>query len=79
MTEVSIVRVYGDDWDGVFANGKLVVQGHSVNLADVVLYLVDIGPVKIVSYKVAIADEEWLESYGSFPDNLNDVMMCNDE
>ena len=75
MSEIDFVFVYGDDWEGLYANGRLVLEGHSIYFADVISYLLDdkVGPYQIRSYDSRPADWEWLEERGSLPKLLSKV------
>lgn len=79
VTELSLVRVYSEDWDGLYANGALVTEGHKVHLGDFVMWLAEQGPVQITGYSTAIADEEWICDQGRLPEKLIDVKMAPDE
>lgn len=68
MSEIDFVFVYSDDWEGLYANGHLVLEGHSIYFADVIAYLRDnVGPCQIRSYDSRPADWEWLEERGRLP------------
>jgi len=58
VQEIKLVEVYADDWAGMYANGELINEGHSLRLCDMIEWLCDRGrlPVKLadVSY-----DEDW--------------------
>lgn len=56
----------GDDWEGVYINGKLVTEGHHVRI-DELLQLLGIDGGQIY------ADDAWLAEQGSLPENLEDV------
>jgi hypothetical protein len=62
--EVTIVN--GDDWVGLYVNGKIVVQGHSLTPHEI-LGAVDIIPKEINP------DMEWLDNIGHLPENLSEV------
>ena len=74
---VSLVRIYADDWDGLYADGKLIIEGHNVHLTDFVHWLQETGPVEIVDYDCHEADAEWLEGRGRLPQNLYDVGLAD--
>jgi len=63
-----IVFVSGDDWVGIYVNGKLVVQDHSLN------------PIEVLNaieadFEYVYPDQEWLETEGQFPDDLKNVKL----
>ena len=61
-----IVFVGADDWAGMFIDGKLVAEGHSVE-SDTALTALGI------EFEEKWADDEWLETLGRFPQDLKDV------
>ncbi len=61
-----LTRVYCEDWEGVYLDGVLVAQGHSVDISDVAAAL---G----VEYQSVEADSDWLEDEGELPESLSDV------
>jgi hypothetical protein len=62
----SITVVRGDDWAGLYLNGKLVQEGHRVRTEDIFEHL-DIQATYITP------DQQWLEDRGSLPVDLNEV------
>lgn len=66
MKKKKIVIVSGDDWEGLYIDGKIVDQGHRLRLEEV---------LRLLGFDVDCkeADNEWLEQYGNLPDKLKDV------
>lgn len=64
MRDIVIVR--GDDWDGLFADGELLLEGHSLDARQV---LEALG----IPVRSLIVNEEWMESMGRFPERLEEV------
>ena len=64
--EVTIV--YGDDWEGLYVDGKLVAQNHSVSA---------ISALESLGFSVnqKEVDYAWLLDEGNLPDSLSDVKM----
>lgn len=56
----------GDDWEGIYLDGKLLAQGHSVSAEDILLALGH-------KVKYEMTEEGWLEDQGYLPDNIQDV------
>lgn len=61
------VYVDGDDWNGLYEDGKLIWQGHSTHPQEL-LELVGID----VDFKEA--DGDWLCERGHLPEELEDVV-----
>lgn len=58
--------VRASDWEGVYLDGKLLDQGHSVRSDELGKHL----GYKIKSVSV---DEQWLEDNSELPDGLSEV------
>lgn len=63
-----ITIVEADDWFGLYKDGSLVREGHSLDLEEV-LTICD------VNYKIKYADEDWLGELQTFPVDLDDVVF----
>ena len=61
-----IVIVHGDDWMGVYVNGKRVAENHSIYGDEM---LAALG----IEFEYRTADSEWLDEHGRLPDELSDV------
>ena len=62
--KVGLVR--GDDWEGLYLDGKLVEEGHHFRLTDV---LARFG----IECDEVWPDDSWLEERGSLPKNFEEV------
>lgn len=67
LTTVTLVT--SDEWEGLFINGKLDVEGHSVRLEITLELLQQLGLIK---YERLHANEDNLETYGSFAETLDE-------
>ena len=58
----------GDDWEGIYINGRLVAQGHTIEISEVLMSL---------GYEVVdkLTEEGWLEDQGYLPENITDVVF----
>ncbi len=66
--------VNGDDWHGLYVDDKLVLEGHSLPLLEVLGIALDHGPVtEVVSID---ANYRWLEELGYLPPALIDVKVA---
>jgi hypothetical protein len=58
--------VYGDNWQGLYIDGKLVDEHHRLEVSDVLKHLgIECEDIR--------ADDEWLEDRGTLPKKLKDV------
>jgi hypothetical protein len=78
VQEIRLVEVYADDWAGMYANGELIAEGHSLRLCDMIEWLSNKGPVHIVSYDCRPANGSWLCDRGRLPVKLADVSYDED-
>ncbi|KOS61562.1 hypothetical protein FJQ98_15940 [Lysinibacillus agricola] len=69
--EVELIKVNTDDYEVLYANGKLVFEEDSLNLSEVINYLVNKHIVKYVTYY--IKQNKLAEVYNwSFPNDFNE-------
>jgi hypothetical protein len=61
-----VILVCGDDWQGLYINGKLVEEGHNIPLDEIFKYL------GIEGRSITVNDE-WLQEQGRLPENLDEV------
>ena len=66
----------GDDWTGLYINGKLVTEGHSISLKETLDIAVETPPTEVHWREVNL---NWLEHFGSLPTNIYDVIWNEDE
>lgn len=66
---INIVLVVGDDWEGLYVNGQLAVEGHSLTVRDVCAC---IG----IELQTRGCDEDWLHDEGALPIELGDVKFA---
>jgi hypothetical protein len=78
LIKVRLVEVYADDWQGLYANGKLILQGHSLRPSEILEWLAGYGPLEVVSYDVRPANDEWLNDLGRLPEDLSEVSYDDD-
>lgn len=71
-TVVFVDYVFGGDWCGLYANGELVMEGHSMSALDVLEWVRD-EDVAIGSIATMQADDAWLEERGDLPKHIRDV------
>ncbi|HJY98116.1 MAG TPA: hypothetical protein VJ227_00145 [Patescibacteria group bacterium] len=70
--EHSITLVYGEDWEGLYVDGRLYTQDHRISVTDVFDVLSSLG-IKIKAEQIE-CDYEWLEEKGGFPTDIADVI-----
>ena len=58
-----------DDWVGLYLEGSLKLEGHSLPLRDVIELLVGEAPNRVE------ADADWIADRGSLPDSLAEVVV----
>jgi hypothetical protein len=65
---MKITIVDGDDWKGLFVDGKCVLQDHRLEVRQVLAAL-------DIMFSEVEADSEWLAENGQFPEHLDDVKL----
>jgi hypothetical protein len=68
MTKFTFVTAESGDWQALYIDGKLAVEGHSVRARDVLDAIADILPNKVERYEIANEVAEM-----GMPINLNDI------
>jgi hypothetical protein len=66
----NFIYARGDDWEGIYVDGALVLQDHSVSLNDFAMLVAPLGPFH---WKIQRVDLDWLEYEGSLPMRIEDV------
>ena len=61
---MNITLAKGEDWEGLYLNGKLIEQNHKISCVDM---------LKLLGQSVVYVDLDWLEEKGTLPENLSDV------
>ena len=70
---MEVVLADGDDWQGLYVNGTLVMQDHRITVQD----LCDLYDFKGM-IKEVYADVDWLCEVNEFPKKLEDVKLEED-
>ena len=68
-----LILMRGDDWEGIYYEGKLLYQGHSINWYDVLKKLGYATKLKYIE-----SEEDWKELGWSLPENIEDVQKILD-
>ena len=72
MKNKKVTFVSGDaDWMGLYVDGKLVLENHSLNIEDVLDALE-------IDFEHPTFDSEWMEEQGTLPEFLKDVVTIDD-
>lgn len=66
---MKLTHVMADDWEGLYMDGKIVDQGHTINWQTMIENIFG------VSVESVEANYEWLEKQGYYPVNLVDVIL----
>ena len=70
-----ITLVRGSDWEALYVNGELVDEGHRISAVGVLDYLNGMRVQDAITTEIKLADSDWLEDRGSFPDTLDEVVF----
>lgn len=65
-SEQEVLLVSGDDWEGIYVDGKIHVQGHQVRLED-------FARIFGIELKHKGVGSGWLYDEGHLPYNLEDI------
>lgn len=68
---MKVVRVSNDDdWVGLYIDGEMVDQNHSLRDNDVLEALEERG---VIEYESFIVDSDWLYDQGYLPEELSEI------
>jgi hypothetical protein len=70
--EADIVLVYADDWEGLYSDGVLEFEGHTIDAHTALKYLIDYN-VKLKSISTYEITGEWIYEEGRLPNLLSVV------
>lgn len=68
MGVMTLVR--GDDWEGIYIAGKLMTEGHSIELTHGIVLAIE---HKVTGITTVFCDLDWLHEEGNLPTALTDV------
>lgn len=66
---MKITHVQAENWEGVYAGDKILLQGHSINAVDLLSSMLGLGTLLAVSHVEA---GSWLSVEGVLPDSLEE-------
>ena len=78
QNKLNIELVSVDDWEGLYINGVLILEGHSVSLEYFLEYLKMQGVIQYKSTYLDEADEDELNAFcNRFPDDIKELSYYN--
>ena len=75
---MDIIYVTGDDWCGLYTDGALHMEGHSIDAVDILDWIAAMGHLDISSFQIKDANLDWLTEVGSLPAYFTDVVLAGD-
>jgi hypothetical protein len=66
-----MVYVDADDWCGLYVNGKLVYEDHSIPTVTFAELMMSNQPIE--SFNMQCVDLDWIHERGNLPEDLNEV------
>lgn len=69
-----MVLVRADDWEGLYVDGKLVTEGHSIDLMEGIVLAIE---HKVRGIRTVWCDIPWIRDQGNLPQNLADVKLVS--
>lgn len=75
---MEIIIVDADDWQGLYINGVLTCQGHSITAADVAEEIIERLPRLNMTFDVKEVNSKWMENRSDLPTELEKVKFLND-
>jgi hypothetical protein len=75
LRKVVLVEDPGGDWEGLYIDGKLAVDGHTLSASYVLHHLASSGAIEFDRFD---CDQDWLYGNGRLPLNLEEVIPNDD-
>jgi hypothetical protein len=66
-----VTLVFGNDWQGIYVNGELREEGHSISALNALCAVKAAGAFEV---DCVDADNDWLDHRGDLPQRLEDVV-----
>lgn len=67
---IKINYVTGDDWQGLYIDGELIEENHSIRITDLLEMLED---RRLLTFDYHEVDQRYLEDLGNLPDSFDDI------
>jgi hypothetical protein len=67
MSNPKYTLVFSDDWCGIYVDGELEYENHTLSVIDLLL-------ITEADFEQIWADEEWISERGVLPKDLNEVV-----
>jgi hypothetical protein len=71
VKQVDVAWVYGNDWEGLYIDGRLEFEGHSFPWELVMGKLVG---TCVRSFSASSLDEDWLQDLGWLPADIGELV-----
>jgi hypothetical protein len=75
---MKVVQAQGDDWNGLFIDGRLVMEDHRLKTKDIQAAMKDAG-VLGTEIQFKEVDMDWMYEVGSFPINMSEVVWDEED
>lgn len=69
---MKIVLAVADDWQGLYVDGNLKIENHSIKFEDLMVVMVGMGQ-PVTEFRTIDVNADWLEGMGRLPPCLDDV------
>lgn len=79
MSSIDVTFARGDDWEGLYVDGVLQQEGHSIPAHDILEWIKDFGEVTISEYESREVNLSWLDDRGSLPHYLTEVVWGDED
>ena len=68
-----IALFWGDDWEGLYINGKLIYENHSIRAHEIITILEKHG----MDATCVEVNDYWLMENGRLPEDATDVLVAD--
>lgn len=67
---MKVIRIQALDWEGLYFDGVLADEGHSLGIGNVLSLLVGKTITEVVTYGI---DQDYMEDLGDLPEKFSEI------
>lgn len=67
---MKVIRIQALDWEGLYFDGVLADEGHSLRLGNILSLLVGKTITEVVTYGI---DQDYMEDLGDLPEKFSEI------
>lgn len=77
MKECNIDIIIGDDWEGIYFNGELFAENHTLSIHSVIAVMLRLVEYDKVILNRHTIDQDYMEELSELPNNFEEINKDN--